>query len=211
MRIGILGAGNVGGTLGKLWAAKGHEIVFGVPNAADLKYKDLVKPAQGKACVGTVKDAASFGEAVVLAVPWPAAADAIKAAGDLGGKVLVDCTNPLSPDLSSLVVGTTNSAAEEVARWAKGARVVKAFNTIGAKNFGNPKFGSETASMFICGDDGDSKAVVASLARELGFDVVDAGPLWASRMLEPLALLWIHLALRQGLGSTGHAFKLLRR
>jgi 8-hydroxy-5-deazaflavin:NADPH oxidoreductase len=211
MRIGILGAGNVGGALGKLWAAKGHEIVFGVTNAADAKYKDLLKSVQGKACTGTVKDAASFGEAVVLAVPWRSAADAIGVAGDLSGKVLIDCTNPLSPDLSSLVVGTTNSAAEEVARWAKGARVVKAFNTIGAENFGNPKFGSESASMFICGDHQESKAVVASMARELGFEVVDAGPLTASRMLEPLALLWIHLAFKQGFGSTGHAFKLLRR
>jgi predicted dinucleotide-binding enzyme len=211
MKIGILGAGNVGGALGKLWAAKGHEILFGVPDAGDPKYKDLVKSIQGKARVGSVKDAASFGELVVLATPWPATEDAITAAGDLSRKVLVDCTNPLLPDLSGLAVGTTNSAGEEVSRWAKGARVVKAFNTIGAPNFGNPKFGSESASMFICGDDADAKAVVAKLAADLGFEPVDAGPLTASRMLEPLAMLWIHLAFRQGLGPTGHAFKLLRR
>jgi predicted dinucleotide-binding enzyme len=211
MKIGILGAGNVGGALGKLWAAKGHEIVFGVPDAGDLKYKNLVNSIQGKARVGSVKDAAPFGELVVLATPWPATEDAIRAAGDLSGKVLVDCTNPLLPDLSGLAVGTTNSAGEEVSRWAKGARVVKAFNTIGAPNFGNPKFGSEIASMFICGDDADAKAVVAKLAADLGFEPVDAGPLTASRMLEPLAMLWIHLAFKQGLGPTGHAFKLLRR
>jgi 8-hydroxy-5-deazaflavin:NADPH oxidoreductase len=88
---------------------------------------------------------------------------------------------------------------------------VKAFNTIGADNFGKPMFGSESASMFICGDHAESKAGVARLAVDLGFEVVDAGPLTASRMLEQLALLWIHLAFKQGLGPKNHAFELLRR
>lgn len=211
MNIGIIGAGNVGGTLGKLWVVKGHEVVFGVRNIADPKLKELLTSTQGKARAASVKEAASFGEVVVLATPWPATEDAIKAAGDLKGKIVIDCTNPLAPDLSGLVLGTTNSAGEEVSRWAKGARVVKAFNTIGAPNFGNPKFGAESASMFICGNDHDAKNVVAQLAEVLGFDAVDAGPLSASRMLEPLAMLWIHLAFKQGLGPTGHAFKLLRR
>jgi 8-hydroxy-5-deazaflavin:NADPH oxidoreductase len=211
MKIGVIGAGNVGGELGKLWAGKGDEIVFGVRDPADTKLKGLLNSIRGKARAGSVKDAASFGEVVVLATPWPATEDAIKAAGDLSGKVVVDCTNPLLPDLSGLAPGTTNSAGEEVARWAKGARVVKAFNTIGAPNFANPTFGSERASMFICGDDADAKAVVTRLAADLGFEVVDAGPLSASRMLEALAMLWIHLAFKQGLGPTGHAFKLLRR
>jgi 8-hydroxy-5-deazaflavin:NADPH oxidoreductase len=78
-------------------------------------------------------------------------------------------------------------------------------------NFGNPYFGGEAASLFIAGDDPASKAVVAALAAELGFDVVDTGALIASRWLEPLGMLWIHLAFQQGLGPTGHAFKLLRR
>jgi 8-hydroxy-5-deazaflavin:NADPH oxidoreductase len=211
MKIGIIGAGNVGGELGKLWAGKGHEILFGVRDGGEPQLKDLLNSIQGKARAGTVKDAASFGEVVVLATPWPASEDAIKAARDLTGKVLVDCTNPLLPDLSGLTIGTTTSAGEKVAGWAKGARVVKAFNTIGAPNFGNPKFGSENASMFICGDDAGAKTVVTRLATDLGFDAVDAGPLTASRLLEPLGMLWIHLAFKQGLGPTGHAFKLLRR
>jgi 8-hydroxy-5-deazaflavin:NADPH oxidoreductase len=124
---------------------------------------------------------------------------------------IIICTNPLASDLSGLVVGTNNSAGEEVAGWARGAKVVKAFNTIGAPNFPNPRFGAEAASMFICGDDAAAKSAVGKLAAEQGFDVVDAGPLSASRWLEPLAMLWIHLAFKQGLGPTGHAFKLLRR
>lgn len=211
MKIAVIGAGNVGGALGKLWATKGHEVMFGVRDPKEDKVQEVIKTTGGKARAGTVKDAASFGEAVVIATPWPATQEAIQSAGNLSGKIVVDCTNPLAPDLSGLVIGTTNSAGEEVARWAKGACVVKGFNTIGAQNFSNPKFGSESASLFICGDDAKAKSTVASLAAELGFDVVDAGPLTVSRLLEPLAMLWIHLAFKQGLGPTGHAFKLLRR
>ena len=211
MKIGIIGAGNVGGELGKLWAGKGHEIVFGVRDPADAKVRDLLSSIRGSARAGSVKDAGTFGEVVVLAIPWSATEEAVKAAGDLSGKVVIDCTNPLLPDLSGLALGTTSSAGEEVARWAKGARAVKAFNTIGAANFGIPQFGPQNASMFICGDDAGAKATVGRLAAELGFEVVDAGPLNASRMLEPLAMLWIHLAFNQGFGPTGHAFKLLRR
>jgi hypothetical protein len=104
------------------------------------------------------------------------------------GKILIDCTNPLAPDLSGLVLGTTTSAGEEIARLAKSTKVVKAFNTIGAANFENPRFGSERASMFICGEDPAAKKVAAKLASELDFDVVDVGPLLASRWLEPLAM-----------------------
>jgi 8-hydroxy-5-deazaflavin:NADPH oxidoreductase len=211
VKIATIGAGNVGGALGSLWAGKGHDIVFGVRDASDPKLQQLLNSTKGKARAASIKDAAAFGEIVLFATPWPATHDAINAAGSLAGKIVVDCTNPLLPDLSGLAIGTNNSAGEEVGRWAKGAKVVKAFNTIGAANFANPRFGSENASMFICGDDPSAKAAVSKLAAELGFDVVDTGPLTAARLLEPLAMLWIHLGYKQGLGPTGHAFKLLRR
>jgi 8-hydroxy-5-deazaflavin:NADPH oxidoreductase len=211
LKIAVIGAGNVGGALGKLWAAKGHNVVFGVRDPQGSKILQLLKSTNGKARAATVNEAASAAEAVVLAVPWPAAQDAISEMGNLAGKIVIDCINPLTPDLSTLAVGTTNSAGEEVSRWARGAKVVKAFNTIGAPNFENPRFGSENASMFICGDDASAKASVSKLASELGFDVVDVGPITEARWLEAIAVLWIHLALKQGLGPTGHAFKLLRR
>jgi len=170
-----------------------------------------VKSAGGNARAGTVKDAASFGDVVVLATPWPATEEAIRSAGSLAGKILIDCTNPMAADLSGLTIGTNNSGGEEVAQWAPGAKVVKAFNTLGAGSFANPRIGSEIASMFICGDDASAKSVVAQLTAELGFDVVDAGPLTASRSLEPMAMLWVHLAYMQGWGPAGHAFKMLRR
>lgn len=211
MKIGIIGAGNVGGALGKIWSAKGHEVVFGVRDTQDSKLQELLKSTGNKARAASVREAAQFGEIVAFATPWPATQDAVTAAGALTGKIVVDCTNPLKPDLSGLALGTTNSAAEEVARWARGAKVVKAFNTIGASSFASPQFGAEQADMFICGDDAAAKATIAKLIEEMGFVAVDCGPLTAARFTEAVAMLWIHLAYKQGLGPAGHAFKLLRR
>ena len=210
MKIGIIGAGNIGGTLGRAWAAKGHEVVFGVRDPRGPKVQELVKATGGKARAASPAEAAAHGEVVLLATPWAAAQAALRGAGDLTGKILVDATNPLRPDLSGLTLGHTTSAAEEVARWAPGAKVVKAFNTIGAQHMANPRFGTQSASMLICGDDAAAKKAVLALAEVLGFDPVDAGPLTQARLLEPLAMLWISLAYAYGHGPD-IAFKLLRR
>jgi len=210
MKIAILGAGNVGGALGKIWAAKGHSIFFGVPDPKSEKMHALVSSMGANARAGSVAEAAVNAEAVVLATPWPVAEDAIRAAGNLSGKIVIDCTNPLEPDLSGLVLGHDTSAGEEVAKWAKGALVVKAFNTTGAGNMANTHYDSARPTMCICGDDAAAKASVAKLAEDLGFEAVDAGPLKNARLLEPFAMLWIYLAVKQGLGPN-IAFKLLRR
>ena len=123
---------------------------------------------------------------------------------------MIDCTNPLQPDLSGLSVGHTSSGAEAVARWAKGARVVKTLNSTGAGNMANPVYGGERATMFVCGDDAAAKTTAGELVSALGFDVVDAGPLAQARTLEPLAMLWISLAVHRGLGPN-IAFRLMRR
>lgn len=210
MKIAILGAGNVGGALGKGWAAKGHSLFYGVPDPQSEKIRALVASIGSNARAGSVSEAAAGAEVVVLATPWPAAQDAVRAAGNLAGKIVVDCTNPLAPDLSGLVVGHTTSAGEEVAKWAKGARVVKAFNTTGSGNMANARYDSTPPTMCICGDDAAAKASVSKLAEDLGFEAVDAGPLRNARLLEPFAMLWIYLAIKQGLGPD-IAFKLLRR
>jgi len=209
MKISIIGAGNVGSTLGKAWAAKGHDIVFGVRDPRSAKAQDVVRAVGAKARAASVPDAAGAADVILLATPWPNAEEALRSAGNLAGKVVIDATNPLKPDLSGLAVGLTSSAGEEVARRAKGARVVKCFNTIGAEHMGNPRIAGQSASMFLCGDDVGAKSTVSKLASELGFDPVDAGPLAQARLLEPLALLWISMAYAHGLG-TGIAFKLLR-
>lgn len=210
MKIAILGAGNVGGALGKGWAEKGHSIHFGVPQPQDDRVRALLESIGKNALAGSVHDAAEKAEIVVLATPWSATQDAILAAGRLAGKIVVDCTNPLEPDLSGLTIGHSSSAAEEVAKWAAGARVVKAFNTTGAGNMANTHYGDKEVTMCVAGDDAAAKSAVMTLAQDLGFEAVDAGPLKIARLLEPFAMLWIYLAVKQGLGPN-IAFKLLRR
>jgi hypothetical protein len=210
MRIGIIGTGNVGAALGARWAGAGHEIVFGARDPAEQKVRALVATLGPAARAGSVREATTSADVVVLATPFDATADAIRHTADLGGKIVIDCTNPLAPDLSGLSRGHTSSAGEAVAEWAKGARVVKALNTTGANNMLDPRYGAERATMFVCGDDPAAKATTATLVTELGFDVIDAGPLTSARLLEPLAMLWISLAYRFGYGPN-IAFKLMRR
>ena len=210
MRIAVIGAGNVGGTLGTGWANRGHEIFFGVRDTADPKLEELRARVHGNAHAARVNEAVAAAEVVALTVPWPAAQDALRSAGDLGGKILLDCTNPLKPDLSGLTVGYTASGAEQVAAWARGARVVKIFNTTGFSNMANPEYREGRSMMLYCGDDTEAKRVAAQLAAELGFEPYDVGPLTEARLLEPLALVWIHLAVLQKMG-TGFAFRLMRR
>ena len=210
MKIGIIGSGNVGGALGKGWAKKGHSVVFGARDPADAKLQSLLKQAGPNARAAGVQEAAAFGEVVVFATPWPAAQDAIRGAGDLKGKVVFDCINPLKPDLSGLELGFTTSAAEQVAQWASGAKVVKVFNTTGSNNMENSRYPGGSPGMFYCGDDAAAKKLAKQLVTDLGFEPVDAGGLTSARLLEPLAMLWIHLAYAQAMGRE-FAFGILRR
>lgn len=201
MKVAIIGAGNVGRALGGGWSAT-HDVTYGVPAPDDPKYADLAAPVASNA------DAARAADAVVLCTPWQATERAILDCGDLTGKVVLDCTNPLTPDFATLEIGHSTSGAERVAVWAPGARVCKAMNQIGAPMMNHPRVPG-TPVMFICGDDEDAKRITVTLVAGLGFEVVDVGELSRARLLEPYALLWIHLALRRGLG-TGFAFGLLR-
>jgi len=208
MKIGILGAGNVGSALGRSFARNGHEIMYGVRDASKPDVVSLVVETGAKA--GSVADAAQFGEVVVLSVHWGAVRDVISAAGDLAGKVLLDCTNPLKPQLAGLELGLTTSGGETVAARAPGAKVVKIFNTIGAEVMLDATFTEGRPSLLYCGDDAGAKQVAAELASGIGFDPINLGPLDQSRYLEPYAMVWIRLAFAQGLGRN-FAFSLMRR
>jgi NADPH-dependent F420 reductase len=211
MKIGILGAGNMGGTLGRLWAALGHDVFFGLRDPESEKAQGALANLGEQAQFGTLAQAADFGEVVLAAVPWEATREVIEGiAPHLAGKILIDCTNPIKPDLSGLAIGHTTSAAEEIARWAPEAKLVKAFNTVGASTLHDARYGDHSASVFVCGDDEDAKKTVANLAEAIDFEVIDAGPLMEARYIEPLAMLWIHLAMRGKFGSK-IAVKLLRR
>jgi hypothetical protein len=204
MKIAIIGAGNVGGSLGKAWAKAGHTIIFGVRNPGQGKTQPPLAEIGSAASAVLVPDAVRGADVVVLATPWPAVEDAIRAMGELRGKVLIDCTNPLSLNGDgslSLSLGSTTSGAEEVERLALGAHVTKAFNTYGWENFADsayPNAAGLKPVMFYCGDHDEAKEKTHQLAADLGFDPVDTGGLGMARSLEPLALLWIRLSIRNG-------------
>lgn len=206
MKIGIIGAGRVGTTLGEGLARAGHLIVYGVREPGGERHRE---PPHAGAEVRTIKGTVAASEALILATPWNAAEAALAAAGDLGNRVLIDATNPIGDGLA-LTHGRNDSGGEQVARWARNARVIKAFNSTGFENMADPVYGDARAAMLVCGDDADARAVALGLARDLGFDAVDAGGLSKARLLEPLALLWIHLATAQGHGRS-FAFGILRR
>lgn len=211
MNIGILGTGNVGSVLGRRLAAAGHPVYFGSRQPASEKVQELmVSCSEHPVTVGTLGDAVARSEVVFLAVPYDHAPSVLQGVSEWSSKILVDCTNPLNSTFNGLQLGFTESAAERLASHAVGARVIKAFNTASVATMADPHYGEHDASMFFCGDDDEAKEKVGELIAALGMEPVDSGPLVNARYLEPLAMLYIHLAVHQGWGGNC-ALKVLRR
>lgn len=209
MRIGVLGAGNVGGSLARALAARGHDVRVGVRDPASAKAREAAARSP-EAPIVDLAGAAAHGEVVALAVPYEGVAElAAELAPLLEGKVVIDATNAVAWRDGPRPALAEGSAGEAVAALLPGARVVKAFNTIGAEHFVDPAFGSASAFLPVCGDDAAARETVMGLARELGFDAVDVGPLRNARLTEHLAVMWIHLA-TQGQGRA-IAFTLARK
>ncbi|MFX1501515.1 MAG: NADPH-dependent F420 reductase [Promethearchaeota archaeon] len=208
MKIAIIGTGRLGSALGKIWAEKEHKIMFG--SLDPQKAKKLANSIGFGTVGGTYEEAVKFSDVIILAVPWSGAKESIQAAGNLNDKIIIDSTTTAAPHVGGPMISPTPSAAEKIAKWAVGAKVVKAVHTIGVESLNKLQFGSQTASLFICGDHLDAKSKAKELGFDLGFDVIDAGSLMNARLIEPLAMLWIELAYNQGMG-TDIAFKLLRR
>ncbi|HEX5043145.1 MAG TPA: NADPH-dependent F420 reductase [Candidatus Polarisedimenticolaceae bacterium] len=181
--IGIIGDGNVGSALARGLKRAGHAVrVAGHDEEA-------------------IRETASSADVVVLAVPFGALDDVVREAGDaLAGKTVVDVTNALDENMN-LAVGLTTSGAEELQKKLPRARVVKAFNTVFAQHMQSGRVGDEPLAAFVAGDDAGAKKTVLDLARGIGFDAVDAGPLRNARLLEPLALLNIQLGYGLGMGT----------
>ena len=209
MKIAILGTGNVGSALGKRWAANGHEIIFGSREPESDKVRGLVQAAGGKTSAATYAGAVNQADVILLATPFHSAQETLASLGSLGGKLLIDATNPFGPSMR-LIPWPDSSAAEQIASWAADAKVVKAFNMTGSGNMANTDYGAMKPAMFICGEDGAAKNVVLGLSNEIGFDTIDCGPLTAARYLEAIVGLWVNLAYTQGMGPN-MAFALLRR
>jgi 8-hydroxy-5-deazaflavin:NADPH oxidoreductase len=209
MKIGIIGAGNMGTGMGKFWAKNGHQLMFSYSRNPE-KLKAAAESISADKLVGTPAEAVQFADVVVLSVAWAAVEDALKQAGSLDGKILFSCVNPLLPDMSGLAVGTTTSAAEEIVKLSPGARLVESMPLF-AEVLHSPsrEFDGQTPSVFYCGDDVEAKAIVADLLRETEVDAIDAGALKNARYIEPAGMLLVQLAYGQQMGQI--AMKLLQR
>ena len=215
MRIAVIGAGNVGGTLGRRWAELGHDVRFGVrdPSRGASAVKGggaLPKSARVVLPAEAVRDAT----AALLATPWDAVRDSLREAGSLDGVAVLDATNPLKAGMQ-LDFGTGGeSGAEQVQAMVPNARVVKVFNTTGFNNMKDPLYDGAPTMMLYAGDDAGAKQIARDLAATIGFEPYDAGALVRARELEHLASLWISLAYGAvGAPALGRefAFRLVRR
>lgn len=205
MKIGILGSGVIGSALAKRFARGGHQALIGS--------RETKQPSGGETIQrGSYDDAIAHAEIIFLAIGWPYGLSVVQSAGSFHNKILVDVSNPESPDGRSLVVGHTTSGAEEIARAAKDARVLKAFSHFYAELLlEDIPFDGGSPSVLYCGDDPDAKEMLRYLIAGCGFDPIDAGPLASARYLEPLAMLTVHLVREQGWGPTGIAWRLMRQ
>jgi predicted dinucleotide-binding enzyme len=208
MRVGILGAGLMGGKLGTIFARAGHEVVFSYARRQE-KLKALARDARANARAGTPREAAQEADAILLAVHWSRIGDVLNQTGDLSGKVIVTCSLPMNAHNTELVLGRTSSGAEELAKMIPKARVVSAFNTVPSEVlFGvyEARRNGSRPSLVYCGDESISKGIAAELIRDAGFDPVDAGPLRIARYTEPFALLVGQLAY-EGKGGPELAYR----
>lgn len=198
MRIGVIGAGNVGTALAKRLVPLGHEVMLSF--ARDTK-KLAAAAATCGATYATPAQAVAWADLVALTFPWSAVADALAAAGNMTGKVVWDCTNPLKPDLSGLVIGTTTSGGEEIARQLPAAMVVKGIPPFAElMHSDDPTIAGCPPGVFVAGDDSSAKQKVAALLAALPASVIDAGGLDAARHIEPAMMLLVRLAYVQRLG-----------
>lgn len=207
MTIAVLGAGNVGATLGKRFAQAGRKVVFGVRDPHAEKHQET----RWSGAVVSPAAAIEGAQAVLLALPWAAVDETLTTlAPALSEKIIIDATNPINASFTGLDSAPDLSAGERVARLAPNARIVKAFNTIGYAVMADPVFPQGTAALAIASDDDDAKAYVMQLSRDIGLVPYDAGPLTAARSTEAMAWHWIDMAVRQKHGPT-FAFAYLER
>lgn len=198
MNISLIGTGNMGSALAKLISNAGYSLSLTGRDAA--KGEQVAKGVNATYKANAVAEGA---DVIILATGFGDAIGALKAAGDLTGKVVVDITNPLTADYMGLTLGYSTSAAEEIQKAFPSAKVVKAFNTVFAQVLGaGPQLSDQTVPVFFAGDDADAKSVVKSLIEKLGFEAVDAGGLKNARYLEPLAGLNIYLGYGAGQGTS---------
>jgi NADPH-dependent F420 reductase len=198
MTIAVIGDGNVGNALATRLHKSGHNVRFGVRDVAGT---DGAEHAISRA---TVSDALREAQVVFLAVPAMAAMEVLASAPSISGTIIVDCTNPVRWDAGPVIAPPdAGSVAAQIAAAFPDARVCKAFNHFGAEVHAQPQLAHGPADAYVASDHADAKAVVIALADAIGFRGRDAGPLRNARLLEHMAVLWIHLAT---VGGNGREF-----
>ena len=183
--IAIIGTGNVGSTLGKIWAAKGHEIIYGSRTPTSTRVQQLVRESGKNAMSTTQADAARRADVVMIPIPPTAIPEVIDALGNLEGKLIIDTTNwwGFEGSWATSPRDPRESLAEQVQALAPEANVVKAFNTMNYAVMADPSVSDGPVTVPIAGDSSSAKARVAALVEDVGLEPLDVGPLAAAEYL----------------------------
>ena len=214
MKTGIIGSGIAGQALAKAFAAEGHQVKLGTRNTSK---EEVVKfrEANTAVAIGTFSETANFGEVIVLATGGSVTEEAIKLADveNFSGKVVIDATNPIAtaPPVNGVLqffTGPNESLMEKLQTLLPGAKLVKAFNSVGNAVMYKPNFPGGIPTMFICGNDEEAKKTVTSILTSFGWETEDMGKAEAARAIEPLCILWCIPGFIRN--QWGHAFKLLK-
>jgi 8-hydroxy-5-deazaflavin:NADPH oxidoreductase len=213
MKIGILGSGSVGKTLGAGFLKHGHQVMLGTRNPQKPEVQQWLRENPAGSA-GTFAQAAEFAEFVVLATLGSAAEEALSLAGphNFAGKTVMDTTNPIAEaapagGILAYFTGPNESLGERIQSVLPQAHVVKAFNSVGAARMVNPEYQQGTPTMFFCGDDSGAKEAVRGIIQQLGWEPYNCGGIIASRAIEPLCILWCSRGFQHN--KWDHAFKLL--
>jgi len=203
MKITIIGAKVIGGTLARKWVAAGHTLAIGVRNTGNPEVQKLVRELGENASLHTVDTAIASGDVVVFAIPGSAMEETIKAHGRLlRGKIVIDAANKTG--------GKGMNSAAEFAQYAPGAKVFRAFNNLGWENFDDPRFGETVADLLYCGPGDASQAVMERLIEDIGLRPIRLGDLDKVHLADSVAEIWFALVFGQRMGRR-LAFKVLTK
>lgn len=213
MKIGVLGSGDVGQVLSDGFLKHGYEVMRGSRTPAKLE--DWMKKTGGKAKIGTFSEAAAFADTIVLAVKGDAAVTVMDSCSkDAVGKTILDATNPIAASapvngVLSYFTDPNSSLMETLQSRFPKSHFVKCFSSVGNSNMINPNFGSLKPTMFICGNNSESKTQATKILDQFGWEAEDMGSVEAARAIEPLCMLWCIPGFQKNQWT--HAFKLLKR
>ncbi len=200
MKITVIGAGAMGAALVRQLAGAGHEIRV---TARNLRKAQQLAQTCSRVSAHPAETALGGSNVVIVATAYADAVPALRALGDLTGKIVVDITNPLTPDGKALKIGHTTSAAEEIARALPGVEVVKAFNTVFAQVLaGGPQLDGHQVAVFFAGDSERARQTVRVLIESMGLRAVDTGNLINARYLEPMGALNIYFGYGTEMGTS---------